>query len=63
MKFIDPLSNEPGETRTKFHQLDCDIQIAIEELSHVLADLGFQVVIKNVSSHSDIEIRITNHGN
>jgi predicted ArsR family transcriptional regulator len=43
MKFTD--YETTGDTRTAFHQLDADVQIAIEELVHTLAGLGFMAEI------------------
>lgn len=49
MRFIDPPDAsgdlEPGYTRTEFHKLDADIQLAIEELDHTLSNHNAQVTI------------------
>lgn len=47
MKFVDPFESEQGTTRTEFHKLSTDLQLAIEELDHTLATLGFQLIIKS----------------
>ena len=36
-----------GTTRNEFHKLDADLQLAIEELDHTLANLGLQLIIKS----------------
>lgn len=47
MRFIDAPDTEPGQTRTEFHKLDADIQLAVEELNHTLANNGAQLVVKS----------------
>lgn len=61
MRFLDPHSDEPGKTRTEFHKLDADLQLAIEELSHTLANLGYQLIVKGANPKMlDIEVWILN---
>ena len=47
MRFIDPKGQEPGTTRTEFHRLDTDLQLALEELDHTISVLGAQLIIKS----------------
>lgn len=47
MRFVDPpeKKEDPGFTRTEFHKLNADIQLAIEELDHTLSNHGACLVI------------------
>lgn len=57
MRFQDPDEAMEGTTRTAFHRLDADVQLAIEELSHTLASLGYLIEVC-LDSFSEIIIRI-----
>lgn len=61
VKFIDPMGQDPGTTRTAFHKLEADLQLALEELAHSVAQLGYILVIHNAASGNlEISIRISN---
>lgn len=51
MRFEDPKDGdkvaEQGTTRTEFHKIDTDIQLAIEELDHTLSNNQAQLIIKS----------------
>jgi len=61
MKFIDPTGHDPGTTRTAFHKLEADLQLAVEELAHSVAQLGYILIIRNCASGSlEISVAISN---
>ena len=55
MKFTD--YETTGDTRTAFHQLDADVQIAIEEMVHNLANYGLMAEIV-LNDQLEIVIRL-----
>lgn len=46
MRFEDPPGADEGFTRTNYYKLPVDMQLALEELDHTLANLGAQMLIK-----------------
>lgn len=61
MKFIDPTGHDPGTTRTAFHKLEAELQLALEELEHAMAALGFIVVVKACAEGKlEIDVSIAN---
>ena len=59
MRFVDISWDSEGSTRTAFHKLDADIQLAIEELSHTLAGLGVLIEL-TLNEDLQVVIRIPN---
>ena len=61
MRFVDPPGEDSGFTQTAYRALDTDIQLALEELDHTLANLGAMLIIKSCSKGVlGMEIWITN---
>lgn len=61
MIFQDSLELEPGTTRTRYHQLDIDVQIALEDLDFSLAEHNHQLIVKDIANNTlEIEIWIPN---
>jgi hypothetical protein len=53
--------NEPSRVQTAFHALDADYQLALEEMAHTLATLGYQVMITEASPNVlKVEIWVIN---
>jgi len=61
MRFIDPAGHDPGTTRTAFHKLEADVQVALEDLDHAMATLGYIVIVSGAATGNlEISIRIAN---
>jgi hypothetical protein len=48
VKFVADSSEAKEAMRAKFYSQDTDVQLALEELDHTLALLGYQVVVTEV---------------
>ena len=59
--FLEYDSNDPSKVQTAYRKLSADYQLAIEEMAHTMAKLGYHVVIKEAGPKVlEIEIWLAN---